>query len=214
MGKCRKILKFFHVCIQPGPGWTRFAKSQIGQFLQFIFCRLKRLFTLSQSCLNALKPSGETSGCDQSPQPDLALPALFRRVSIFRPDANSPTVRLQSGILQTPISAPACDPALPAASPASPSVPHRGPHTFSGTLIPDLTSLVERFTARCPICDATAGQLCHLCGEPFCNAHLYPCSDCTLSLCGECTDVHDSEGHWGDSDTARAMFDSITGGAR
>ncbi|HET6842236.1 MAG TPA: hypothetical protein VFK06_11215 [Candidatus Angelobacter sp.] len=113
---------------------------------------------------------------------------------------------------QEPIAAPpSCVPA-PIAN--SPSDPHPAPHTFSGTLTPNLTSLVERFTARCPICDAVAGQLCHLCGEPFCNAHLYRCSDCTLSLCGECMDVHEAEGHWGDSDTAREMFDSITGGAR
>jgi hypothetical protein len=121
-------------------------------------------------------------------------------------------LEVQSRTHQAPIAAPPSCVTAPIAD--SSSDPRPAPHTFSGTLTPDLTSLVERFTARCPICDAAASQLCHLCGEPFCPAHLYRCSDCTLSLCGECMDLHDAEGHWGDSDTARAMFDSVTGGAR
>jgi hypothetical protein len=237
MGMCQKILGCFYVDTQPRHGWACFAKSQFGQVIQSICCHLKRLFPFQQFSLvrDGSGLCGKASGCDQKLQLDGVLPACFRRVPAQPLDRNSPPARLQSGLFRTSNSDPAPpsrDLALeaqshthhePIAAPPSsvsaaiansPSDSHPAPHTFSGTLIPDLTLLVERFTARCPICDAAASQLCHLCGEPFCNAHLYRCSDCTLSLCGECTDVHDAEGHWGDSDTAREMFDSITGGAR
>jgi hypothetical protein len=206
MGMCRKILGFLYVAAQPGHGWACLSKCQSGQFIQSI-CFPKKLVSVLKASLagGGLGLSGEVSPCVQN-LIGRGLPACFRQVPAQTLDLHSE--------LRTPISVPACDPALAATSPASPSDDHPDPHIFSGTLIPTLTSLVERFTAQCPICDAAASHLCHLCGEPFCNAHLYPCSDCTLSLCGECTDVHDAEGHWGDSDTAREMFDSITGGAR
>src|SRR6266481_856748 len=236
MGMCQNILRFFSVYAQPGYGCAGFAKSQFGQFIQSICCQPKFYLSFSRSSLlrDGSGLCGKASGCDQKLQLDFVLPACFRPVPAQPLDGNSPPVRMQPGLFRTSNSDPAppsrdlaleaqsrthqepiaAPPSPTAAIVNSPSDSHPDPHTFNGTLTPDLTSLVERFTAQCPICEAAAGQLCHLCGEPFCNAHLYRCSDCTLSLCSECMDVHDAEGHWGNSDTAREMFDSITGGAR
>ena len=195
MGMYRNILRFLPVSAQPWYGCAGFTKSQFGQFIQSICCLPKKFFSFSRSILlrDGSGLCGKASGCHQKLQLDLVLHARFRQAQ--PPDAHPPS--------RTPVSDPALAPAAIIDSPSD------APQTFIST-----PSLVERFTARCPVCEAAATKLCHLCGEPFCDAHLYPCSDCTLSLCGECMDSHDAEGHWGDSDTAREMFASITGGAR
>ena len=92
------------------------------------------------------------------------------------------------------------------------SPPASPPHC--GNLIQGQTLLVERVTTVCPVCGAPAHTVCHLCGDKFCHAHLYVCLDCNTAFCGGCMDLHEAEGHWGDSDTAREMFSSITGGER
>lgn len=210
MGMYQNILRFFPVYAQPGYGCAGFAKSQFGQFIQSICCQPKFFLSFSRSSLlrDGSGLCGKASGCDQKLQLDLVLPTCFRPVPAQPLDGNSPPARLQPGLFRTSNSdaaPPSRDLALEAQS-RTLQEPIAAP--------PSSVPAVERFTAQCPICEAAATQLCHLCGEPFCNAHLYRCSDCTLSLCGECTDVHAAEGHWGDSDTAREMFDSITGGAR
>jgi len=90
----------------------------------------------------------------------------------------------------------------------TPSPEHRG------SSIPELKLRTERFTDLCSVCGTPAHEVCCLCGDKFCHAHMYSCPDCTTVLCGGCMDSHQAEGHWTDSDTAREMSHAITGGAR
>jgi len=82
----------------------------------------------------------------------------------------------------------------------------------TATLLP--TTLSERVADACPVCGELAHSDCRLCGGKFCHRHVYICPDCDIALCGGCTDLHITEGHWSDSDTAREMAASITRGAR
>jgi hypothetical protein len=86
----------------------------------------------------------------------------------------------------------------------------RAPST--ATLFP--TALSDRVTDACPVCEELAHSDCHLCGSKFCHQHVYVCLDCDIALCGGCTDLHITEGHWSDSDTSREMAASIMRGAR
>jgi hypothetical protein len=63
----------------------------------------------------------------------------------------------------------------------------------------------------CFVCGLPASESCSCCDESFCRSHVYFCSDCQLALCAGCLDTHHADGHWSDSDTARAMADSIQG---
>lgn len=61
----------------------------------------------------------------------------------------------------------------------------------------------------CSTCGFPANTSCPCCEDKFCHSHIYQCRECQISLCGDCLDLHSLEGHWSDSDTARAMVDSI-----
>jgi hypothetical protein len=63
----------------------------------------------------------------------------------------------------------------------------------------------------CDTCALPADQPCFSCDQQFCSRHLYPCSDCQISFCGDCFDLHHLEGHWSDSDTAMALAASMRG---
>src|SRR4029077_81992 len=62
---------------------------------------------------------------------------------------------------------------------------------------------------HCSVCGLSANESCSCCDENFCRSHVYFCSDCQTAFCGGCLDTHHADGHWSDSDTARAMADSI-----
>lgn len=72
----------------------------------------------------------------------------------------------------------------------------------------------QNFPARdpqpsCSTCGLPANASCPCCEDKFCHTHIYQCRECQISFCGDCLDLHSLEGHWSDSDTARAMVDSI-----
>jgi hypothetical protein len=54
----------------------------------------------------------------------------------------------------------------------------------------------------CPVCDTPSTQSCADCEQDFCSTHLYLCSDCAAQLCSSCLDIHQTHGHWTDSDTS------------
>lgn len=60
----------------------------------------------------------------------------------------------------------------------------------------------------CCVCALSAEKSCHFCDENLCWRHIYQCTECHLSFCGECFDLHHAEGHWSDSDTAGILADS------
>ncbi len=64
---------------------------------------------------------------------------------------------------------------------------------------------------HCSVCGLPASESCPCCDESFCRSHVYSCSDCQTVFCGACLDTHFADGHWSDSDTARAMADSVRG---
>lgn len=57
----------------------------------------------------------------------------------------------------------------------------------------------------CSTCGLPATASCPHCEDKFCHSHIYQCRECQISFCGNCLDLHSLEGHWSDSDTARAM---------
>ncbi|HZS28805.1 MAG TPA: hypothetical protein VFB76_16380 [Candidatus Angelobacter sp.] len=61
----------------------------------------------------------------------------------------------------------------------------------------------------CPTCGLPANASCPSCEDKFCRSHIYQCRECQISFCGDCLDLHSLDGHWSDSDTARAMVNSI-----
>lgn len=61
----------------------------------------------------------------------------------------------------------------------------------------------------CATCGLPASASCPCCEDKFCHSHIYQCGECQISFCGDCLDLHSIEGHWSDSDTARAMVDSM-----
>jgi hypothetical protein len=54
----------------------------------------------------------------------------------------------------------------------------------------------------CPFCDTPSTSACLGCDQHFCGAHIYTCTDCNTTCCGDCLDTHRADGHWSDSDTA------------
>jgi len=60
----------------------------------------------------------------------------------------------------------------------------------------------------CCVCALFAEGSCHICDENLCGRHIYQCPECQISFCGDCFDLHGTEGHWSDSDTVAALADS------
>jgi hypothetical protein len=54
----------------------------------------------------------------------------------------------------------------------------------------------------CPVCDTPSTSVCPCCDRHFCGAHIYTCTDCNTTCCGDCLDAHCADGHWSDSDIA------------
>jgi hypothetical protein len=54
----------------------------------------------------------------------------------------------------------------------------------------------------CPVCDTPSTSVCPCCDQNFCSTHIYICTDCNTTCCGDCLDTHRADGHWSDSDTA------------
>lgn len=68
---------------------------------------------------------------------------------------------------------------------------------------------VHDIQPSCSTCGLPASTSCPHCEDKFCHSHIYPCRECQILFCGDCLDLHSLDGHWSDSDTARAMLDSI-----
>jgi hypothetical protein len=92
--------------------------------------------------------------------------------------------------------------------------PAAGSSTAEPKAFPDITSSLQFLRdhrpidptvdshSLCPVCDTTSTSVCPCCDENFCGAHIYTCTDCNTTCCGDCLDAHRADGHWSDSDTA------------
>jgi hypothetical protein len=61
------------------------------------------------------------------------------------------------------------------------------------------------------VCDLGAAVNCPDCDAHFCSSHIYPCSECDVSLCGTCLRAHDNEPHWRDPQSSRELAGCVSG---
>ena len=80
--------------------------------------------------------------------------------------------------------------------------------TLVSTANPQLDSPLPLGRQACSVCALSASASCCCCDEKFCRRHIYQCTECQISFCGEYFDLHNADGHWSDSDTTAALVDS------